>query len=157
MVRGDFCASAFSPPLDETRSEVRYVGRSENASPATGSGKCHQEQVEIINDALTAGAISQTYKVRVVARRRKLGSASARRQTVHDVRFFVFFLAEDKRDTEAQPYIMYGLGAKRALGRPQKPMVCPTCQAASPGCNETPDSRYAQPAGPRCGTKHGGT
>src|ERR1035437_6749257 len=51
---------------------------------------------------------------------------------------------------------MYGLGAKRALGRPQKPMVCPTCRAASPGCNETPDSRYAQPAGPRCGTKRGG-
>src|ERR1017187_4086005 len=97
MVRGDFCGSAFSPPLDETRSEVRYAGRSENASPATGSGKRHQqEQVEIINDALRAGAISQTYKVRVVARRRKLGSASARRQTVHDVRFLSFFLQKTK-------------------------------------------------------------
>src|ERR1017187_10922181 len=39
MVRGDFCASAFSPPLDETRSEVRYAGRSENATrrPAAGN------------------------------------------------------------------------------------------------------------------------
>jgi hypothetical protein len=48
------------------------VGRSESASPATGSGKRHQqEQAEIINDALTPGAISQTRKVRVVARRKK--------------------------------------------------------------------------------------
>jgi len=51
---------------------VRYVGRSESASPATGSGKRHQqEQAEIINDALTAGAISAARKVRVVARRKK--------------------------------------------------------------------------------------
>jgi 2-oxoglutarate dehydrogenase E1 component len=60
------------PLLGETRREVRYVGRSESASPATGSGKRHQqEQAEIVNDALTPGAISQTRKVRVVARRKK--------------------------------------------------------------------------------------
>ena len=51
--------------------ELRYVGRPESASPATGSGKRHQqEQAEIVNDALTPGAISQTRKVRVVARRK---------------------------------------------------------------------------------------
>jgi 2-oxoglutarate decarboxylase len=60
------------PLLDATQREVRYVGRPESASPATGSGKRHQqEQAEIVNDALTAGAISQTKRVRLVARRKK--------------------------------------------------------------------------------------
>ena len=60
------------PLLDESRREVRYVGRPESASPATGSGKRHQqEQAEIVNDAMTPGAISQTTRVRVVARRKK--------------------------------------------------------------------------------------
>jgi 2-oxoglutarate dehydrogenase E1 component len=67
-----FLRECIQPLLDETRREVRYVGRSESASPATGSGKRHQqEQAEIINDALTPGAISQTRKVRVVARRKQ--------------------------------------------------------------------------------------
>jgi 2-oxoglutarate dehydrogenase complex dehydrogenase (E1) component-like enzyme len=58
--------------LDDSRREVRYVGRPESASPATGSGKMHQQQqAEIVNDALTPGAISVTKKVRVVARRKK--------------------------------------------------------------------------------------
>jgi len=58
--------------LDATRRELLYVGRPESASPATGSGKRHQqEQAEIVNDALTPGAISQTRRVRVVARRKK--------------------------------------------------------------------------------------
>jgi len=60
------------PLLASTSRELRYVGRPESASPATGSGKRHQqEQAEIVNDALTAGAISATKKVRVVARRKK--------------------------------------------------------------------------------------
>jgi 2-oxoglutarate decarboxylase len=60
------------PLLDATQREVRYVGRPESASPATGSGKRHQqEQAEIVNDALTPGAISQTKRVRLVARRKK--------------------------------------------------------------------------------------
>ena len=55
-----------------SRREVRVRRQGESASPATGSGKRHQqEQAEIINDALTAGAISQTRRVRVVARRKK--------------------------------------------------------------------------------------
>jgi 2-oxoglutarate dehydrogenase E1 component len=63
---------SLQPALDPTKREVRYVGRPESASPATGSGKRHQqEQAEIVNDALTPGAISQTKRVRVVARRRK--------------------------------------------------------------------------------------
>jgi 2-oxoglutarate dehydrogenase E1 component len=58
--------------LEDTRRELRYVGRPESASPAGGSGKRHQqEQAEIVNDALTAGAISQTRRTRVVARRKK--------------------------------------------------------------------------------------
>ena len=65
------CASRSSPLLDDSRRDVRYVGRAESASPATGSGKRHQqEQAEIIADALTAGAISQTRRVRVVARKK---------------------------------------------------------------------------------------
>jgi 2-oxoglutarate dehydrogenase E1 component len=62
----------FQPLLEDTRRELRYVGRPESASPAGGSGKRHQqEQAEIVNDALTAGAISQTKRVRAVARRKK--------------------------------------------------------------------------------------
>ena len=62
----------FQPVLDATRREIRYVGRSESASPATGSAKRHQQELaEILNDALTPGAISQTRRVRLVARRKK--------------------------------------------------------------------------------------
>ena len=67
-----FMRDQFPPLLDASGREVRYVGRPESASPATGSGKRHQqEQAEIINDALTPGAISQTKRVRVVARRKR--------------------------------------------------------------------------------------
>jgi 2-oxoglutarate decarboxylase len=67
-----FLREGIQPLLDATSREVRYVGRAESASPATGSGKRHQqEQAEIVNDALTPGAISQTRKVRVIARRKK--------------------------------------------------------------------------------------
>jgi 2-oxoglutarate dehydrogenase E1 component len=67
-----FIHDKLQPLLDDSRRELRYVGRPESASPASGSGKRHQqEQAEIVNDALTPGAISQTRKVRVVARRKK--------------------------------------------------------------------------------------
>jgi multifunctional 2-oxoglutarate metabolism enzyme len=60
------------PLLDATRREVRYVGRPESASTASGSAKRHQQEAaEIANDALTPGAISQTRRVRLVARRKK--------------------------------------------------------------------------------------
>jgi multifunctional 2-oxoglutarate metabolism enzyme len=62
----------FDAVLETTRRQIRYVGRPESASPASGSGKRHQqEQSELVADALTPGAISQTRKVRVVARRKK--------------------------------------------------------------------------------------
>jgi 2-oxoglutarate dehydrogenase E1 component len=67
-----FIRECIQPLLDATSREVRYVGRPESASPATGSGKRHQEeQAAIVNDALTPGAISATRKVRVIARRKK--------------------------------------------------------------------------------------
>ncbi len=67
-----FMREQLQPLLDPTRRELRYIGRPESASPATGSGRRHQqEQAEIVNDALTSGAISQTRRVRVVARRKK--------------------------------------------------------------------------------------
>ena len=67
-----FMREWLEPLLEPTRRELRYVGRPESASPATGSGKRHQqEQAEIVNDALTPGAISETRRVRLVARRKK--------------------------------------------------------------------------------------
>jgi 2-oxoglutarate dehydrogenase E1 component len=67
-----FLQDQFQPLLESGSRDLRYVGRPESASPATGSGKRHQqEQTEIINDALTPGAISQTRRVRVIARRKK--------------------------------------------------------------------------------------
>src|SRR4051794_4365817 len=67
-----FLREQIQPLLDPTSRELRYVGRAESASPATGSGKRHQqEQAEIVNDALTPGAISQTRRVRVISRRKK--------------------------------------------------------------------------------------
>jgi 2-oxoglutarate dehydrogenase E1 component len=65
-----FMSEQFQNVLE--RRDIRYVGRPESASPATGSSKRHQqEQSEILNDALTPGAISQTRRVRLVARRKK--------------------------------------------------------------------------------------
>jgi len=67
-----FLREAIQPLLEPTRREIRYVGRPESASPATGSAKRHQQELaEILSDSLTPGAISQTRKVRLVARRRK--------------------------------------------------------------------------------------
>ena len=67
FMREQTAAAAATPP----RREIRYVGRPESASPATGSGKRHQqEQAEIVNDALTPGGASQTGKVRLVAKRK---------------------------------------------------------------------------------------
>jgi 2-oxoglutarate dehydrogenase E1 component len=67
-----FLREQFQPLLEPTRREIRYVGRPESASPATGSGKRHQqEQAEIINDALTAGKVSKTSRVRLISSRKK--------------------------------------------------------------------------------------
>ena len=67
-----FIEEQLQPLVEGGQREVRYVGRPESASPATGSGKRHrQEQAEILNDALTPGAISQPKPVRLVARRKR--------------------------------------------------------------------------------------
>ena len=66
-----FISEQMEPLLSETRRELRYVGRPESASPATGSHKRHQEeQAEIVREALTPGAVSQASKVRVIGRRK---------------------------------------------------------------------------------------
>lgn len=66
-----FMREQFQPLIDGTRRELLYAGRPESASPATGSGKRHQqEQAAIVEDALTSGAISGTRRVRLVARRK---------------------------------------------------------------------------------------
>jgi 2-oxoglutarate dehydrogenase E1 component len=66
-----FMREQIQPLLDATQREVRYIGRPESASPATGSGKRHQqEQAEIVNDALTPGPLTETRRVRVVSRRK---------------------------------------------------------------------------------------
>jgi multifunctional 2-oxoglutarate metabolism enzyme len=66
-----FVAENFRPLLEPTRRELRYVGRPESASPATGSLKRHQEeQAEIAREALTLGAVSRARKVRVITRRK---------------------------------------------------------------------------------------
>jgi 2-oxoglutarate dehydrogenase E1 component len=66
-----FIRDQLQPLLDSTGRELRYVGRPESASPATGSGKRHQqEQAAIVEDALTPGAVSATTRIRVVRRKK---------------------------------------------------------------------------------------
>jgi 2-oxoglutarate dehydrogenase complex dehydrogenase (E1) component-like enzyme len=66
-----FLREQFQPLLDSSGRELRYVGRSESASPATGSMKRHQqEQAEILDEALTIGAAAVKGKVRLVSRRK---------------------------------------------------------------------------------------
>ena len=59
------------PLLDVSGRQVRYVGRPESASPATGSGKRHQEeQAALVDDALTPGAVSPAKRVRAVRKKK---------------------------------------------------------------------------------------
>jgi 2-oxoglutarate dehydrogenase complex dehydrogenase (E1) component-like enzyme len=49
-----FMSDWFAPLLQPTRRKLQYIGRSESASPATGSKKRHdQEQADLVNTALT--------------------------------------------------------------------------------------------------------
>jgi 2-oxoglutarate decarboxylase len=60
-----FIQDKIEPLLDASNRDIRYIGRPESASPATGSGKRHQaEQAAIIEDALTRGAVSAPKLVR---------------------------------------------------------------------------------------------
>ena len=66
-----FVREQIQPLLDESGRELRYVGRAESASPATGSFKRHQqEQAEILDEALTIGAVARKGRVRLVAKRK---------------------------------------------------------------------------------------
>jgi 2-oxoglutarate dehydrogenase complex dehydrogenase (E1) component-like enzyme len=49
-----FVREYMTPLLGPSGRELRYAGRAESASPATGSGKRHQhEQAEIVEAALS--------------------------------------------------------------------------------------------------------
>ncbi|MCC6539395.1 MAG: multifunctional oxoglutarate decarboxylase/oxoglutarate dehydrogenase thiamine pyrophosphate-binding subunit/dihydrolipoyllysine-residue succinyltransferase subunit [Bryobacterales bacterium] len=60
------------PLLEQTRRMIRYIGRPESASPATGSYKTHaKEQADILDAAFSAERIAPVKKVRIVKRRVK--------------------------------------------------------------------------------------
>ena len=66
-----FMREYFQPLLQETHRELRYIGRAESASPATGSGKRHQqEQADIVNGAMAPGEVLKISKVRQMAKRK---------------------------------------------------------------------------------------
>jgi 2-oxoglutarate dehydrogenase E1 component len=67
-----FIREQIQPILSATGRDLMYVGRPESASPASGSGKRHQqEQAQIVAEALTEGAVSATRRVHVIGRRKK--------------------------------------------------------------------------------------
>jgi 2-oxoglutarate dehydrogenase E1 component len=66
-----FLREQIQPLLDDSGRELRYAGRSESASPATGSHKRHlQEQAEIMDEVMTSGPGSKKGRVRLVAKRK---------------------------------------------------------------------------------------
>ena len=67
-----FIRTPIQPMLDGSRRTLRFIGRPEAASPATGSYKQHaQEQQEILDAAFASNQIAPLKKVRVVKRRQK--------------------------------------------------------------------------------------
>jgi len=67
-----FMWEQMQPLLASTGRELRYVGRVESASPATGSLKRHQqEQAEIVEEALSPGAPAGARRPRLVPRRKR--------------------------------------------------------------------------------------
>jgi len=66
-----FCRERIQPLLDASRRRIRYAGRPESASPATGSFKRHQqEQADVMEAAFGVPAEPGRRRVRVVARRK---------------------------------------------------------------------------------------
>jgi 2-oxoglutarate dehydrogenase E1 component len=66
-----FLREQIQPLLDGSGRELRYIGRPESASPATGSLKRHQqEQAEILDEALTIGAVAKKARLRLAPKRR---------------------------------------------------------------------------------------
>jgi 2-oxoglutarate dehydrogenase E1 component len=65
-----FMQEQLQPLLAETGRELRYVGRPESASPATGSGRRHQEeQAAITGEAMSDRPLTELRRVRLVSRR----------------------------------------------------------------------------------------
>ncbi len=65
-----FMHDQLQPLLDATGRELRYVGRPESASPATGSGRRHQEeQAAITDEAMSERPLAESRRVRLVSRR----------------------------------------------------------------------------------------
>ena len=63
-------ADFIQPLLESSRRTLRYIGRTESASPASGSYKTHQkEQADIIQAAFSLDRVSPIKKMRVVKRR----------------------------------------------------------------------------------------
>ncbi|MBM3735657.1 MAG: multifunctional oxoglutarate decarboxylase/oxoglutarate dehydrogenase thiamine pyrophosphate-binding subunit/dihydrolipoyllysine-residue succinyltransferase subunit [Acidobacteria bacterium] len=66
-----FMRSFVQPMLEASRRKIRYIGRTESASPATGSYKRHdQEQAEIVEAAFAAEQTAPVKKQRVVRRKK---------------------------------------------------------------------------------------
>jgi multifunctional 2-oxoglutarate metabolism enzyme len=65
-----FIDERLRPLLNASGRELRYIGRPESASPATGSGKRHQEeQAAIMSEAMEETPVLQSRRVRLVSRR----------------------------------------------------------------------------------------
>ena len=66
------------PLLEPSRRTLRYIGRTESASPAGGSYKTHnKEQADIVEAAFSSDRVSPIKKVRVVKRRARVEKALA--------------------------------------------------------------------------------
>ena len=69
-----FMQEQLQPLLAPTSRELRYVGRPESASPATGSGHRHQEeQAELIEQAFRPPTVERKSWKRLVRRRQSRG------------------------------------------------------------------------------------
>ena len=65
-----FMQEQLQPLLAPTGRELRYVGRPESASPATGSGRRHQEeQAAIAEEAMSDRPLIESRRMRLVSRR----------------------------------------------------------------------------------------
>jgi 2-oxoglutarate dehydrogenase E1 component len=66
-----FMRSFVQPMLEPSRRKIRYIGRTESASPASGSYKRHeQEQAEIVDAAFAMEQVAPVKKQRVVRRKK---------------------------------------------------------------------------------------
>ncbi|MBK5292779.1 MAG: multifunctional oxoglutarate decarboxylase/oxoglutarate dehydrogenase thiamine pyrophosphate-binding subunit/dihydrolipoyllysine-residue succinyltransferase subunit [Acidobacteriia bacterium] len=66
-----FVREFIQPLLDRSRRQIRYIGRTDSASPATGSYKRHvQEQQDILDSSFAIEQIAPQRKVRVVRARK---------------------------------------------------------------------------------------